>query len=403
MANGVPSWSESLDTQLSVALDVYSGRPANLITKSGEKFLNTLKSRGRVIGVKDSERVRHPLLIGGHGATNHGETTYYEPDDMDGTPADNNLGTTAEEILTWSMYNLWPGTRNINMPQSMPAGDLLDYASTLVRANMMSIFNEEEKLFWTGTKSGDGTDPKAKVPFQYDDNYGETTLNHVSTPTPMSALALFTEGTAFEATNFPGDDNFAGVDTSSAIPDLSDFRPQKVTAQGDNSTYLLSDLEKGLLIGGFSEVERVTNWFTTQGVFETILKELRALGALTDPVRANLGTEGTIPFGGTTIDWSRYLAESANWDTTNSSQAAVYPILGFNMNSIRMNLVLTSSPIDGKLGFVQNTAPVLPHPSGTGATNLFKRIQWKRGYSLDNGRRSFVMVDGYSSGGTGMA
>ena len=36
----LPSWTEELDTQLSIALDVYTGSPAQMINEGGEKLLN---------------------------------------------------------------------------------------------------------------------------------------------------------------------------------------------------------------------------------------------------------------------------------------------------------------------------------------------------------------------------
>ena len=139
--------------------------------------------------------------------------------------------------------------------------------------------------------------------------------------------------------------------------------------------------------------------YTTVGCFEAYLTSLRSEAALPDPVQANLGKEGTIPFGGITIDWSRYLSADAVWDTdgAGAASAANVPMLGVNWNSLRLNLVRAGSPsgnsadLTGKIGWIQQVSGLNPHPL---TVTLFKRIEWKRQWSIDNGRRSFFNLCG---------
>jgi hypothetical protein len=140
-----PTYNQTLDTMVSTALETYSRDPINALTDSGEKFLKAAASQGRVFVVNDAETVRHPILYG------HGEnSSLYTPDTLSGTPAVNNLSATAKEILTQSLFFMQAATRNINFPQSQPPGNLIDYVSSVVKANMMKIFNEEEVLFVRG-------------------------------------------------------------------------------------------------------------------------------------------------------------------------------------------------------------------------------------------------------------
>jgi hypothetical protein len=133
-----------------------------------------------------------------------------------------------------------------------------------------------------------------------------------------------------------------------------------------------------------------------------VVNEMRKLGALPDPVRANLATESAIPVAGATLDWHRKLVASDEYDSSvafGAAGTAYYPIYGFNMNSLRLNMVMSHSPLSGDPSFVRQVTGVLPHPT---TANLFKRIAWKRCWSVDGGRRSFGVLEGYNSSGTNM-
>ena len=175
------TYNQTLDTMVSTALETYSRDPINALTDSGEKFLKQAATSGRVFVVNDAETVRHPILYG------HGESSsLYTPDVVTGIPDGvNNLAAAASEVLTQALFFLQAGTRNINFPQSQPAGNLIDYVSTVIKANMMSIFNEEEILFTQGIASGAAA---AALPVRKDPMTGDTKY---SAGYPMSLSGLF--------------------------------------------------------------------------------------------------------------------------------------------------------------------------------------------------------------------
>ena len=379
-----PSYDYSIDTLVSTTLDAYSGDPINLITKSGEKFLNRLKDKGRIFFIKDCEKIRHPLLIG------HGEdSSYYIPDTMSGSPATDNLGTEAQEILTQCNFSMVAGTRNINMPQSMPPGDVINYVDTLVRANLLKIWNEEEQLWWAEATKG-------LAPFSGDTAYISTTDGAGwSAGYPMNCQGLLIGGTEFSGCTDLSAEVFAGV----TVNDVgAEWNPQFLNSGGDpdfdasTRVTLVQDLQSVIDSCGFSEAEHCTDVFTTKAVYEGLLTYLRENGALPAPIQANMGAswDHSFDFGGVKVHWSRYLSNDADWDKPGSTTACD-PVLGLNLNSLRMNVVAKPNTIDGQLGFIHQVGSTIPHAA---LTNVFKRIAWKRNFSVDNGRRSCFYMSG---------
>ena len=72
---------------------------------------------------------------------------------------------------------------------------------------------------------------------------------------------------------------------------------------------------------------------------------------------------------------------------------AEQPVLGVNWNSLRLNVVRAGGIESDKVGFIRQIGGLQPHPA---LTNLFKRLEWKRCWSLDNGRRSFFKINDYT-------
>ena len=381
----IPSYNQSLDTMVSTALETYSKDPINALTDSGEKFLKAAASNGRVFVVNDAETVRHPILYG------HGEdSSLYVPDTVSGTAAVDNLGVAASEILTQALFFMQAGTRNINFPQSQPPGNLIDYVSTVIKANMMKIFNEEEILFTQGIAAGASVpgSPVAKDPMTTDASY---TAGY-----PMSLRALFQSSstpTSIEADGDTTDESFANVKTD----DIAKWQPHYQATTSATHATMFADLQNAILGASYSEVERPTHVYMALGSFEKVLGLLRTDAALPDPVNTDLGKEGTVAFGGVTLDWSRYLGASSAWDVfPDEDTTATYPILGVNWNSLRLNTVRAGSPGSDNLGFIRQLGDLQPHPQ---KTNLFKRIEWKRQWSVDNGRRSFFNLGDASAAG----
>ena len=362
----VRSYDQTIDTMVTTALDTMSRDPANLLSDSGEKFLKAAASKGRLFVVNDAENVRHPVLY------DHGEsTTYYSPDSTGSTDhtATGNLTAGATEILTQTLYTMQAATRNINFPQSQPSGNMIDYVSNVVKANMMKILNEEECLFVRGENTGSGTEARI-VPFSGDTGY---TGNQ-----PMSVAALLHTGSNTGSQVFG---NLASDNINSGDGNTKWATQQVSAGSFTGGVGIFDDVQTMILQSGFSEVERPTDFYCSQTFYEFFLAQMRKKGALPDPVQANLGRESAIPFGGITIDWSRYLEMDEIWDRTGA--AATHPLFGINWNSLRLNLVRAGGISGDSLGFIRTIGGTQPHPL---TTNIFKRIEWKRQWSLDRGR-----------------
>ena len=368
----IPSWDRQLDTMVTTALDTMTKDPINALTDSGEKFLGAAASLGRVFVVNDAESIRHPVLY------DHGEdSTLYYPDEIDGAPTTNSLSATAKEILTQAIFTLPAATRNINFPQSQPPGNMIDYVSSVVKANMMSILNQEERLLVVGQLTG--TNVAQNDPHENDrwDAEGK----------PFSLGALYYDGTNVALGSGGDADQSAYSFANIKVDDVPKWNPLQQSAAASDHSGMITEMQKAMLTASYSEIERPTHVYMALGSFEKMLALLRASAALPDPVNYNIGKAGTVPFAGMTCDWSRYLAANAGWHASAAS-AAHYPILGINWNSLRFNTVRAGTT-DSSLGFIRQLGSLQPHPL---LTNLFKRIEWKRNWSLDNGRRSFFTI-----------
>lgn len=374
----IPSYNQQLDNMVSTAIDTYSSDPINALTDSGEKFLKTAAQMGRIFVVNDSENVRHPIMY------DAGEnTSLYTPDVLTGTPdGTNQLSASATEILTQSIFTLPAATKNINFPQSQPPGNVIDYVSSVVRANMMQLLNHEEVLFIRGANGGATTSFQRRDAMAQDASY--------SAGFPVSLQALLYSGCAVSphADGDLTDESFANV----KVDDVPKWEPTHVAGTATDHSTLFADLQTAILQASYSEMERPTHVYMALGSFEKMLSLLRASAALPDPVQTNMGKEGTISFGGVTVDWSRYLAAHAAWDVVDpEATTATYPIVGINWNSLRLNTVRAGGISGDSVGFIRQIGPMQTHPL---LTNIFKRIEWKRQWSVDNGRRSFFTIYG---------
>lgn len=385
------TYNQTIDTMVSTALDTYSKDPINALTDSGEKILTAAANQGRVFVVNDAESIRHPILYD-HGQATH----YYAPDTLNGGGAAGSgpLAHDAKEILTHSIFTLQAATRNINMPQSQPPGNLIDYVSTLVRANMMSILSEEEIAITAGLAPGNtpavGGDVKQRGAMAQD---GNVTLSPYVAGQPMSLPGLFGIGGSvpLNTGTASSTDKFGFQQRG----DIAKWDPTYVSigtaTSNPTSAQVFGAFQTAVLRASYSELERPTHCYMALGAFEAFLAKLRAEAALPDPVMANMGKEGTISFAGITLDWSRYLLESDEWRFAGAGAAGTnhYPILGLNWNSLRLNTVRAGGIGSDSIGFIRQLGPVQTHPLHT---NLFKRIEWKRQWSIDNGRRSFFAI-----------
>lgn len=375
-----PSYTRSLDTLASIALDEMSGDLTSLITELGEKFHKHLLNAGRIFVVNDAEGIRHPLMYTGTETP-----TYYAPDD-DGSGTYNNLSTQAREVVTWMQATQAAAAMNVNYPQSHPSGSLVDYVDARIRAVMEKAFNDEEKLLLVGATNGT---PTLRAPF-----YGDTADYTAGYPTNLySILHGGTETSGNDAAAVDRtDEQFFGVE----VDEVGDeFLPYKTAVTSASlASGVFKDLQNAWMQCYYSEMERPDLLLTNATVFQTILDLLRTDGALPDPIHYNTGLQGTFNFAGMTIDWSRYLPSHAKWDsdTVNGSQVANAPIVGINTKSLRLNVVRRggSLPNDPVGIFQLIGATTVAHTKPL----VFQRIAWKRCLSFDRGRRSFFHLYG---------
>lgn len=410
------TYTRTLDTLASMSLDTRTSDVHSTVTDFGEKFIKTLNNKGRVFVVNDAEGLRHPVA-----STGSEDITYFTSDNMGPSTATENrdtaqynFTTTAKDPLTQIQFTMPVAAININFPQAMPAGDLVSYVDTRIKMTMIDLFNREEKLLLLGEQNGDG-DARYRSPFYGDDTYGDT-----STPDsddeckfeagiPTNLPSFFFGGTTTSGLDVDGDSGGSSYDAKAKMfagIKLNDFptaeydQPLKTATttadlsggtQADVAKSFFNDLQTLILTSTYSETERPTDIWTTLEVFTRMIHFLRLDGALPDPVRANMGKEGTIPFGGLNVDWHRYLASDAIWNPASMSTANI-PLLGINFNSLRLNLVKRGGAMPhDEVGMFESVGDMeLAHLLPI----LYKRVQWKRQMSWDKGRRSSFMMTG---------
>ena len=363
----VNDYTQKIDTLTTVAIDEATKDLANLVTEGGEKVLKKMQSKGRIFMVNDAEKVKHPVLFGS------GNTLYFDPDNLTGATDTDALNSAANEILGYAQFMMCSGTRNINYPQAMPAGNHIPYISSTIKMHMMDILNKEEKLFLRGEDSGSGTEA-IKGCLASDTGY--------SAGTPFSLPAMVQNDSG---------NRFAGIEWNDT--DMAHWRPgHQVTADANPDTLVLwgTELDEAIQNASYSETERPDWILTTQAVYSALLNSLRDKSQINDAVLANMGTTSEIPYAGAMIDWSRYLDADGLYDIS-GGVALNHPIVGINTNSLRLNVVAGGGVSEEKLGFVQKVGTTQTHSD---RTNLFDRVQYKRCWSVDGGRRSFFSIEG---------
>jgi len=371
-------YTQKINTLTTVAIDEVTRDLANLVTEGGEKVLKKMQEKGRIFMVNDAEKVAHPVMYGS------GSTGYFDPAGLSGATTDdsNALNVAADEIMALAQFQMLSATRNINYPQAMPAGNLIPYISNAIKMNMMDILNKEEKLFLCGVDTGTAGTEEANYPLVGDKNF--------TTGLPMSMGAVVNGADTGSAIKF------AGIDTDDAT--FAHWKPY-VGAAGFTSSpsfdLWTAALDDAILACSFSETERPDWILTTKAAYKDILVRLRGKSQINDAVLANLGTTDEIPYAGCMIDWSRYLTKDKVWDVTawdhSSAGTAETPILGINTNSLRLNVVAGGGVNEDSLGFVQKVGGTQKHAA---KANVFDRVQYKRCWSLDGGRRSFFQIEG---------
>ena len=429
------TYARRLDTLASMSLDTRTSDVHSTVSDFGEKFIKTLNNKGRVFVVNDAEGLRHPVA-----GTGSEDITYFTPDNMGaGTANENrdtaqyNFETTAKDPLSQIQFTMPVAAININFPQAMPSGDLVSYVDTRIDMVMRDLFNREENLLLLGESNNSGT-AVYRSPFYGDDTYGLDEGDDLSAVNdfeqtkytaglPSNLPSFFMGGTTQSGCKVSVDGGasfdasakmFAGIKMTDFCADSSsptaaeiakyDQPLKHATTVSDAAAFttagdgldLMNDVQTAILKATYSEVERPTDIWTTLTVFTKFIHFLREDGALPDPVRANMGKEGTIPFGGLNIDWHRYLEKDIIWHPSSGTPSdARTPFLGINMNSLRLNLVKRGGAMPhDEVGMFESVGQMdLAHLLPI----LYKRVQWKRQLSWDRGRRSSFMITGLTS------
>jgi len=364
------SYSQAIDTLTTAAIDEATSDLANLVNEGGEKVMKKMQSKGRIFMVNDAEKVKHPVLYGS------GSTLLFDPDTFTGATGAGLTGHEAEEIMSYAQFHMCAGTRNINYPQAMPAGNHIPYISNAIKMHMMDILNKEEKQFIVG--NADGSTHALVGAFVGDVGY--------SASLPFSLAGLLEN-----ATSAP----FAGIswDDGATLAEWQVGTVATGTADPTTMDTFGPELDAAILASSYSEMERPDWILTSKLVYSNLLTALRAKSQINDAVIANLGSTTEIPYAGCTIDWSRYMAKDAVWDV-GTGNTPCHPLVGLNTNSLRLNVVAGGGVTDDKLGFVQKIGTTQKHVAHT---QLFDRVQYKRCWSLDGGRRSFFQIEGITS------
>ena len=364
------TYTQTIDTLTTAAIDEATKDLANLVNEGGEKVLKKMQSKGRIFVVNDAEKVKHPVLYGS------GSTLLFDPDTFAGASGTGISGHAAEEIMSFAQFHMSAGTRNINYPQAMPAGNHIPYISNAIKMHMMDILNLEEKQFLVG--NADGSTHAIVGAFVGDGGYDATL------PTNLIGIVDTTASSRFAGIAWDDEATLAHWKAGTAVATADS--PDEMSEWGPT-------LDAAILDCSYSETERPDWFLTTQAVYKNLLTALRAKSQINDAVLANLGTTTEVPYAGVTVDWSRYLVKDALWNV-GAGTAAFNPLVGINTNSLRLNVVAGGGVSDGKLGFVQKVGSTQTHAA---ATQLFDRGQYKRCWSLDGGRRSFVQVEGITT------
>jgi len=390
-------YTQAVNTLSTIALDTMTKNLADLVNDSGEKYLKHISDRGRIFVVNDAEKLSHPVLFGAGEAT-----TYYDATTMAPAVSDtwNNLGSASGEIMKHALFTMHTATRNINYPQAMPAGNMIPFVSNFLKVNMRDILRREENLALFGDDSGATVVPTGA--FTGDDD--------AEAYTPMSLRAIldpYLDGKADDDNNQADAvyRTLGGLGEADLSADaFAEWLPNRFATADATGGDLIEDLQHAVLMASYSGTEAPDLVMTTSQVYEKFLDLLRAKTQINDKVILNLGTESAIPFAGMMVDWSRMLTKSAGWDmdymetddegsTWTGTAVAEHPVLGINTQSLRMNVVTGGGISDEKLGFIQKVGETQKHPL---LPNIFDRIQYKRCWSFDNGRRSMFSIGGFT-------
>lgn len=365
------------DTLANHAWESVSHNCVNLLTKGGETLLPMLAAQGRIFGVPDTEHRRDDFFY-----AEPGDTTYagVRPGTFGTGVA---LGQTSAEFLSSMYFTFQEWQNNIPWPTTFPqGGDAMSAVMGHVKAKAAKIFEQEEAAFVRGATSISGT-YAAYAPFS-----GDTDFDNTTDKMPMSLLGLYCSGTATSS----GVDDSAQTFANIKEDDTAEWAPTK-TGGTPNGSNLHNDLRLAEANATFGS-ERPTMWLTALAVWDKLATNLVGMAALNQPAQTDVGhgVRQAIYVSGTPVYWSRFLADnSVLWDFA-AGATAHYPILGLNMNSLRLDVPVGGGAFGAPgLNYVRKISNTQVRESFTGS---FYRIAAKRQMTLDGGRRSFAALSG---------
>jgi len=396
--------TELLDSLVLSTINTMTADPAFLVNDRGEKLLRKMAQRGRVFSeVNDADAIEHPLMIAGAADTDRWK--YYRGSRATTTPsADTTMGsadsltTDQEDVFSVARSTILDTASNFVVPQDIvkrPVQKQLDTIEALLKRHMNLFFREQESYLVLGGSTPSAT-PTVLSPHLTDAKFGGGTA--YGSPS-FSLLGLLIDGISIagnDSSHGPLNSNkFMGVLGSEAewspyIDSYDDQVTAKVAYNNNNGQDVYEALQDYIIqVARYGPGEQVTDWLVTPAMYGEVLKYLRSISRTNDELISNLATTTEIPVAGTMFDFHHYLAPSVSWDvsTISTADVATHPIIGLNMDSLRLNLVYGGDVEDSFLTPVSDFAP-FPQK-----TNLFKRLHARHCFSIDNGRRSFVYSD----------
>lgn len=367
------------DTLATVAWQSVSKNLTNLINQGGETLIKELTSRGRIFVTPDVEHLVTPVMH-----ADPGDTTYvgYKPDNYG---AGATVANSSADFLATARYTYVAQSDNVSWGQSHPKGTDLDFHMAMAKAKATVILQREESALLLGNYTADGDNPVSVAPYEGDAEFDSTNFK------PMSLKAIYAAGT-----QFPGDgglseagEEFAGIIGS----DSAQWIPQVPTTSAVNGSALIADIEDALSAACYSPMECVDYGLVGRDIWKKLNSLLRQESALNQPLKADLVRNPTqaVMCGDVPIVWHRMLnTKDALNDYAVSSATVCYPFFLLNLKSLRLNIPYGGGEVEG-LPFVRRIGQPYLVPD---RTNWSYRLEWKRQYSLDNGRRSFAYING---------
>lgn len=397
------SWTEPLDTLVNTTLNTYTSDAAWAVNDNGEKLLKKMAERGRVFSeINDADMVEHPLIVGSDTNWDYYRGSREAFASGNGLQyAEGTLATTQQAPFTMARSSIQDIAANLVVPEDIlqrPVQKQMDVVEALVQRQLKQFFREQESYLVTGNATAAAAAVNL-APSVVDTAFGGGTDYNIPS---FSLLGLVLEGCGQTSSNNYATEaatsrTFMGVSTASGLEEWAPYGDYvddgaKVSLDTNGQT-VYEYLQKYIIqVSRYGMDEMVTDWIVTPEMYEEVLVYLRSKSDINDSVLANLAAATEIPVAGTMLDFHHFLQNDASWDIGSQTSAeAVHPIIGLNMNSLRLNMVYGSADEQGWLKPISDFLPV------DTSTNFFKRLHARCCFSLDNGRRSFVYSDRFKN------